>query len=62
MFATKVQTIREHVIALLIRAGHSKIEAVDKWDDVYSREYYSAKPGVTVRWLIGEYEFEFTKR
>jgi hypothetical protein len=61
MIATKIQTIREAVIGLLKRTGHSQIEAVDKWDDVYSKLYASAKPGHKVIWHIGEYVFEFTK-
>lgn len=62
MKTTKVSTIREHVIALHRHAGFSPSESIRLWDDVYSREYYNSKPGVKHTWVIGEYQFEFTKQ
>jgi hypothetical protein len=61
MKTNNVHVIREAVIMLLRRNGHSVIEAVDQWDRVYSVQYEKASPNVTHCWIIGEYTFEFTK-
>jgi hypothetical protein len=62
MIATQIRTIREEVILLLRKSGHSVIEAIEKWDRVYSVQYAQAQPGITHTWHIGDYEFEFTKQ
>ncbi len=61
MKVTSIRIIREDVILLLRRSGYSVVEAVEKWDNVYSAQYYKAKPGVQHTWLIGDYTIEFTK-
>ena len=62
MIASNVSVIREEVVKLLRNSGYNVIEATDLWDRVYSREYFLAKPGRTTIWLIGEYQFTFTKQ
>jgi hypothetical protein len=61
MIATNIHIIRESVILLLRRNGYSVIEAVDKWDRVYSLQYNQATPNVPHIWRFGEYELEFIK-
>jgi hypothetical protein len=62
MKATSEKTVHDAVIVLLRKAKHSPIQAEAKWDSVYSRQYHDAKPGVTHRWIIGAYTFEFVKQ
>lgn len=60
MKATSIITLRKSVIALLHEAGYSPIEAVDKWDRVYSRQIQEAAPG-THTLIIGKWTLEYTK-
>lgn len=62
MIATTTHTIRENIIRLLEKSGHTPLQAVNKWDNVYSKQYRDAKPGIAHVWIIGEYEFIFTKQ
>ena len=62
MVATSIQTIRQAIIALLRRSGHSPIEATNKWDKVYKRTIEHATPNVTHKLIIGKYTFEYTKK
>lgn len=61
MQRANVHIIREAVILLLRQSGYSVIEAVDKWDRVYSPQYYQATPNVTHVWHIGGQALEFIK-
>lgn len=62
MQATNIHIIRESVVLLLRNSGYNVIEAADLWDKVYSAQYANAKPGRTYTWLIGGFEFIFTKQ
>jgi hypothetical protein len=62
MIATTIHTIRVVVIGLLQKSGHTLIEATQKWDSIYSKQYRDAKPNVTHAWVIGRYTFEFIKK
>ncbi len=62
MIANNVSVIREEVVKLLRHSGYNVIEATDLWNRIYSKEYFLAKPGRTTIWLIGEYQFTFTKQ
>ena len=62
MIATRESTVRAAVITLLRRDGHSAIRATDLWDRVYSKQYEIAKPGTTHKFIIGKFEFEYTKQ
>lgn len=58
---SNLSVVRSQVIGLLrSELGLSPIQAVNQWDTVYSQEIINAAPG-THRFLIGNYEVEFTK-
>ena len=62
MLATNIHTIRVSVIALLKKAGYTPIEATQRWDTTYSRQYKDAPPNVIHAWVIGDYKLEFIKQ
>lgn len=61
MVTSSKAVIHQAVVRLIVRTGTGRLEAERQWDSIYSTQYDQAKPGHTVTWKIGAYDFEFTK-